>query len=325
MRRIPAALIVPLLAVAALVGCGSSGSSGSSSSDPNSAVSVSGAFGKAPTVTIPKQKASGKLDITTAIKGNGPVLAATDDVLANLAVYVWNGKTNKLLQTTFTTIPQILPAQVGLKGLASAVKGQKIGSRIVAVVPPKDGYGTQGNSQLGVTGTDTTVWVIDLIKTFSPTDSAAGPQTSNGGGSVPTVKAATPGTAPAVTIPKKSPPGKLIVKTLIKGTGAPLAAGQTVVAQYVADIWRTRKTFSSTWPTSTTAGTPFSFALGGTGVIPGFIKGLTGVPVGSRVMLVIPPAEGYGKTGNSSAGIKGTDTLVFVVDVLDALPATSAS
>jgi peptidylprolyl isomerase len=41
-------------------------------------------------------------------------------------------------------------------------------------------------------------------------------------------------------------------------------------------------------------------------------------------MLVIPPSDGYGKTGNSQAGIKGTDTLVFVVDVLAALPATSA-
>ena len=35
-------------------------------------------------------------------------------------------------------------------------------------------------------------------------------------------------------------------------------------------------------------------------------------------MLVIPPADGYGKAGNSQAGIKGTDTLVFVVDLLGA-------
>ena len=48
-------------------------------------------------------------------------------------------------------------------------------------------------------------------------------------------------------------------------------------------------------------------------------KGLTGVPVGSRVMLIVPPADGYGKTGNAQAGIKGTDTLVFVVDVVGAV------
>jgi len=33
-------------------------------------------------------------------------------------------------------------------------------------------------------------------------------------------------------------------------------------------------------------------------------------------MLIIPPADGYGKTGNAQAGIKGTDDLVFIVDVL---------
>jgi peptidylprolyl isomerase len=33
-------------------------------------------------------------------------------------------------------------------------------------------------------------------------------------------------------------------------------------------------------------------------------------------MLIIPPADGYGKTGNTQAGIKGTDDLVFIVDVL---------
>jgi len=36
------------------------------------------------------------------------------------------------------------------------------------------------------------------------------------------------------------------------------------------------------------------------------------------VLLVIPPALGYGKTGSAQAGIKGTDTLVFVVDILSA-------
>ena len=36
-------------------------------------------------------------------------------------------------------------------------------------------------------------------------------------------------------------------------------------------------------------------------------------------MLSIPPAEGYGSAGQSAAGIKGTDTLVFVVDIIDAL------
>ena len=306
-----------------MAGCGSSGSSGSSASNPNSDVKVTGSFGKAPEVTIPAEKAGSKLDITTPIQGSGPALKTGDDVLANLAIYVWSGTKHKLLDSTFKTIPQILPSQIGLKGLAAAVKGQKIGSRVVAVVPPADGYGKQGNSQIGVSGTDTTVWVIDLIRPFSPTQAASGKTVSSGGGSLPSVKNSAAG--PVVTIPKKgTPPGKLVSKTLIQGTGPKLQPGETVVAQYVAVNWRTKQVFNSTWPSSQSAGTPFSFTLGSGGAIPGFIKGLTGANVGSRMMVVIPPAEGYGKSGQPQAGIKGTDTLVFVVDILAGLPAASA-
>ena len=53
-------------------------------------------------------------------------------------------------------------------------------------------------------------------------------------------------------------------------------------------------------------------------MLTGWNEGLAGVPVGSRVMLVIPPALGYGagRAARPSAGIKKTDTLVFVIDVL---------
>lgn len=54
-------------------------------------------------------------------------------------------------------------------------------------------------------------------------------------------------------------------------------------------------------------------------VIKGWDTGLVGQTVGSRVLLVIPPAGGYGSAGASKAGVNGTDTLVFVVDILAAV------
>ena len=51
---------------------------------------------------------------------------------------------------------------------------------------------------------------------------------------------------------------------------------------------------------------------------PGWDEGLVGQTVGSQVLLVVPPDKGYGTTGSSDGAIKGTDTLVFVVDILDA-------
>lgn len=319
MRRVAAALIVPLIAAGALAGCGSSSSSSGSA---NASVGVSGKFGKAPDVQIPSKKAGEQLAIKTEIQGSGPAIKSGDAVLGNFAIYVWSGTTHKLLDSTFTSSPQVLPAQLGLPGLVRALRGQRTGSRVLAVLPPKYGYGTQGNSQVGISPTDTTVWVVDLIRAFSPTAAASGTHVSSGGGSLPAVSGASAG-APAITIPQAAPPSTLIVKTLIKGTGPGLADGQTVVAQVVGMNWRTKKVFYTTWPSAASpTGEPFSFVLGGQ-VIPGWNKGLVGIPAGSRVMLIVPPADGYGKAGDASAGIKATDTLVFVVDILDSVAKTA--
>jgi FKBP-type peptidyl-prolyl cis-trans isomerase len=315
MRRIAACLLVPMVACAVLAGCG--GSSGTSG-DVNKTVSVSGSFNKPPKVTIPARTPGKTLDYSTAIKGTGSALVSGDVTLANVVLYKWSGTKHSLLDSTFSSGPQLIPTSIGLPGLATALKGQHIGSRVLAVLPPKYGYGTSGNSNLGVKGTDTLVWVIDLIKQFSPADSAGGSQTSDGGGKLPTVTA-NAGAQPVVSVPKSTPPAKLSVTTLIQGTGPKLTAGQTVVAQYVGVNWRTGKVFSASWPSkSQPQGEPFAFQLGG-GVITGWNQGLPGVRVGSRVMLVIPPALGYGPSGGQpSAGIKKNDMLVFVIDILSA-------
>ena len=36
------------------------------------------------------------------------------------------------------------------------------------------------------------------------------------------------------------------------------------------------------------------------------------------MILSIPPEQGYGAEGNPNAGIKGTDTLYFLIDILAA-------
>jgi peptidylprolyl isomerase len=285
-------------------------------------VAVTGSFGKTPTVTIPTEKASANLVVSTPIQGSGATLKSGDSPLADVALYKWSGTKHSLLYSTFATGPQIIPAQLGLQGLTTALKDARLGSRVVAVLPPKYAYGSAGESQLGVKGTDTLVWVIDLLQQYSGSQSAAGQQLSTGGGALPSVTA-NAGQAPVITIPKTSPPPTgLSVTTLIKGSGPKLTKGDTVVAQYVGSIWRTGSVFASSWPSSQQPdGQLFGFQIGGN-VIAGFTTGLTGVPVGSRVMLVIPPSLGYGPAGgNANAGIQKDDTLVFVVDVLGSAPA----
>jgi peptidylprolyl isomerase len=322
MRRIAATLLVPLVACAALAGCSSSGSS--AASNTNAAVKVSGTFDKTPKVTIPDEKPSSNLVYSTPIKGTGAKLVSGDYTLANVTIYKWSGTKSTLLDSTYSSYAQLIPSDLGLPGLATALKNATLGSRVIAVLPPKYAYGSNGNSEIGVSGSDTLVWVLDLLQQFSPDAAATGTRVSQGGGNLPTVSFPLIGDAPTVTIPKNSPPTKLSVTTLIKGSGPKLALGDTVVAQYVGVNWRTKKVFSESWSSSAEAPSqPFSFQLGGQ-VITGWNDGLPGVRVGSRVMLVIPPELGYGPAGGQpSAGIKKTDTLVFIIDVVGAQPPSS--
>jgi peptidylprolyl isomerase len=296
---------------AALAGCGSSAST---PADTNAGVKISGLADKAPAVTIPASKPGASLVTKTLVPGSGAVIAPTDSILANFEVYLWRGKTHKLLFSSYKTTPEVLPVKIGLTGLQKALSTAKVGSRVMAVLPPKYGYGPQGNSQIGVKPTDTLVWVVDVLKAFSPQESATGEHVTDGGGTLPKVTAGV-GASPTIAVPKSAPPSKLVVKTLIKGTGAPVKANEAIVVRYVGSIWRTGKVFNDNWPSLQQPTTPPNvFQLGQ--LIPAWNTGLVGVPVGSRVMLVVPPAQGYGKAGQAQAGIKPTDTLVFVVDIL---------
>jgi FKBP-type peptidyl-prolyl cis-trans isomerase len=327
MRRLLAIIVIPALACLVIAGCGSSkpssssssassaSSSSASNSNANASVAVSGTFGTTPTVKIPKLKADNKLTVKTVIQGTGSTVTKSDAMAANFVLYFWDGTTNSLKANTFTSNPTVIGGTM-LPGLETALIGQKVGSRVLAVIPPAEGYGTSGNSQLGITGTTTLVFVIDLIKSYSDNASATGTTESDGGGTLPTVTAH-PGGAPTITIPPHNPPSTLVTKTLIKGSGPKLTKGQYVIAQYTGYIWRTKKVFDSSW----SSGSPFGFVIGASPaqVISGWDSGLAGQTVGSRVMLVIPPKDGYGSSGASQAGITGTDTLVFVVDIIDAL------
>ena len=318
MRRFLALIAIALLGGAVLAGCGSSSKSSTSSSSSagaNSAVTATGTFGKAPTVSIPKAKPGAKLEVKTLIRGTGSTLTKADAMAANFVLYFWSGTTSSLKANTFTSSPTVIGGTM-LPGLETALIGQKVGSRVLAVIPPADGYGTTGNSQLGITATTTLVFVIDVLKSYSDTAAATGTQVSNGGGDLPTVSAKA-ASAPTLAFSSTKPPSGLVAKTLIKGSGPKVVKGEFVIAQYTGYIWRTKSVFGSSW----SSGSPFGFVIGASPeqVIPGWDKGLEGQTVGSRVILSIPPAEGYGSAGNSDAGIKGTDSLVFVVDIVDAL------
>lgn len=105
------------------------------------------------------------------------------------------------------------------------------------------------------------------------------------------------------------------VKTLRPGTGPVVRQDQLAKVNYTGVNGSTGKAFDSSVDPQFRHVGPASFQLTTGQLVPGFIKGLVGQHVGSRVLIAIPPADGYGAQGSAQAGIKGTDTLLFVVDI----------
>ncbi|TQL01395.1 FKBP-type peptidyl-prolyl cis-trans isomerase [Cellulomonas sp. SLBN-39] len=119
------------------------------------------------------------------------------------------------------------------------------------------------------------------------------------------------GTKPVLTFPDGAPSGELEVVVLSRGDGAIVEAGQDIEVHYLGQSWQ-----GNVFDNSYDRGSSISFGIGVGQVIAGWDEGLVGQQVGSRVLLSIPSHLGYGDRGVPQAGIKGGDTLVFVVDIV---------
>jgi peptidylprolyl isomerase len=203
-----------------------------------------------------------------------------------------------------------------IPGLVRGLLDVPVGSRVLIAVSPEDGFQAQGGvPDFGIEADDTVIFVVDVMDAVTPAEPLARAEGTpvDPEPGLPTVELGDDG-KPTITIPDEDPPRRLIVQPLIEGEGPEVQAGQTLTAHYTGIVWATGEQFDSSWD----RGEPSDFQIGVGQVIAGWDEGLVGQPVGSQVLLVIPPNKGYGPQGNPDAGIEGTDTLVFVVDILAA-------
>jgi len=118
-----------------------------------------------------------------------------------------------------------------------------------------------------------------------------------------------PGTGPA--------PEELQYADLVVGDGEVAETGDAVTVKYVGAIYETGEEFDSSWSRSPEETLPFGICR--QGVVPGFAVGPTGMKVGGRRQIVLPPEYGYGAEG-SPPTIPANATLVFVVDLVEVDP-----
>lgn len=120
------------------------------------------------------------------------------------------------------------------------------------------------------------------------------------------------GGAPDIEFEETAAPTGLRSVELVEGDGPLVRTGDTVTVNYHGVVWGGTKPFDSSFDRHQ----PASFGIGVGQVIKGWDQTVVGHNVGSRLVVSIPPEYGYGSRGVPQAGIGGSDTLVFVIDII---------
>ncbi|GHE43476.1 FKBP-type peptidyl-prolyl cis-trans isomerase [Streptomyces capitiformicae] len=278
---------------------------------PLPAITAGVKFDEKPTVAKGSGDPSKDLAVKTVIAGTGRTVVEGDYIQAHYLGQVWN--TAKVFDNSYDRktplVIQLTPQGI-IDGWRYALTGKKAGSRVEMSVPPTWGYGTEGNAQAGIKGTDTLVFVVDIQDTFNAKSSAKGTEVAQDNVDLPKVGTNTDGKAPSIEVPKVDPPTKLVANYILEGDGPELAADDSVLVQYKGVLWDTGKEFDSSYSREQLS----SFGL--QQVVKGWSQGMTGKKVGSRLLIVIPPKLGYGDTPPSGSDIKKDSTMVFTVDIL---------
>jgi len=273
-------LAVPLLALSVVTGCG-----GSSSRHALVLPAVAGSFGVKPTFMFPGTGPPTTLASTVLHQGAGPVVGKGELLVANYLGQVWDGKVFDNSYDRKVAAGFVIGAGKVIPGWDSVLVGQKIGSRVLMSIPPAQGYGPMGNARAGIKGTDTLVFVVDIVGSYGATaagDPKAVPQAAAPAG-VKVIGAL--GSVPTVAVAKGlKGPAKPVIFLLAKGSGVPVGDG-VLILQFVA-VGYDGRSAGSTWASGAPAALPLT---GGHGTA---FDGLRGLPVGGRVLLQLPAATG---------------------------------
>ncbi|GGY12743.1 hypothetical protein GCM10010510_68540 [Streptomyces anandii JCM 4720] len=124
-----------------------------------------------------------------------------------------------------------------LPALDRAVQGRRAGSRVLVVAPPAAAYGSDGNPKSGVKGTDTVVFVVDVLSIVRAHATVDGDQ-AGVPDSLPQVRVDRRSATATIAVPDRKAPGRLVKQTLTAGPGPVVRAGRQVVLQQSTAVWQ---------------------------------------------------------------------------------------
>ncbi len=209
--------------------------------------------------------------------GIGKQATASDMVTVNYILYLTNDT-----KVESTMNPGGAPVEITLgrkeitAGFDEGVEGMSVGGHRRLVVPPEIGYGDTGKPPL-IPGGVSVVYYVELV--------SIGPWTTL--------------------------PDGLKYTELVEGTGAEVAATDTVSVKYTAYFTSGKKINSMD-----TGSTPVVITLGMKEKTAGMDEGVTGMKVGGKRRLWIPADLAYGSAGHSP-DIPSNSILIVDVEVVN--------
>ena len=298
-----------VIAVSTLAACGDDSSSATNSDLDK--VTITGEAGEAPEVDFKARLQTDETTVQVVIEGEGEKTAEGDRVLAR--IWVGNGYSGTEAYSNWEGEAEVLPIDDTVnKPLRAALEGHSIGSRVAVLATAEESFGEMGKSQLGIGNQDSVLWIVDLVeKAPTPLEGPQGKERKPAAWA-PSLKG-DEGAFTGFDFSGTRPGGKLRHTVLVEGDGATVESGQTISVNYLGQVWQAKEPFDGSYGKESME-TPIGVGQ----LVKGWDETLVGLTVGSRVIIEIPPAKGYGKEGNEAAGIKGTDTLYFLVDILSA-------
>ena len=101
----------------------------------------------------------------------------------------------------------------------------------------------------------------------------------------------------------------------VVGEGTEALGGEQVTVHYTGWLYNNREK-GKKFDSSVDAHTPFDFTIGQGDVIKGWDEGVTGMKIGGKRQLRIPPELGYGVSGTPGGPIPPNATLIFDIQLL---------
>lgn len=289
-------VLVSCVGLLALAGCGSDADSAAASTPGPGAsgIEVSTDTDAAPEITLPGGDPPTDLVVETVVEGDGEEVMARDLMLADYTGILFDNG-----EQFDSSWDRGAPAAFGIgtdaviQGWDDGLVGQRVGDRVLLVIPPELAYGEEESE--AIPANSTLVFVVDIRDTFSAADTVGGTPVTDLPEGLPQVSGE-PGEEPTISVDGAQAPETSTSVVVVEGSGEPIDASGTLVAHAVQASLTSGEVEYSSWDAA-----PVGLQAA---ALPGMVEALEGANAGTRVITLI--------SADDNAGAP----LVLVVDVL---------